>query len=97
MLFICTVVQTINPSDALKRVIISCLVTDACMAVIERMMVPSFGQAILISQPTNASSTIPSTSHNSETIDCVPDIVHIGRESQCGVSAAVGAYDRKMF
>ena len=48
-------------------------------------------------KPSNASSTSPSTSHDSETADIVPDIVHIGKEAQRGVSAAVCAYDVKMF
>jgi hypothetical protein len=37
------------------------------------------------------------TSHNSENTDSVPDIVHTGWETQCAVSAAVGACDKKMF
>jgi len=45
----------------------------------------------------NASSTSVSTSHDSETADIVPDIDHIGKETQSGVSAAVRAYDVKMF
>jgi hypothetical protein len=40
-------------------------------------------------KPSNASSTSPSTSHDSEAIGSVSDIVHIGNEVQCGVSAAV--------
>ena len=32
-------------------------------------------------KPSNASSASPSTSHDSETTDSVPDIVHIGKES----------------
>jgi hypothetical protein len=43
-------------------------------------------------QPSNASSTSPPTSHDSAT-----DIVHIGKEAQCGVGAAVHACDVKMF
>ena len=42
-------------------------------------------------KPSNASSTSPSTSHDSEITDTVPDIVHIGKEAQCGVSATVRA------
>jgi hypothetical protein len=45
----------------------------------------------------NSSSTSPSTSCDSETTDSVPDIVHIGKEAQRGVSAAVHACDVKMF
>jgi hypothetical protein len=48
-------------------------------------------------KPSNASSTIPSTSRDSETTDSVPDIVHIGKEAQRGVSAAVRACGVKMF
>ena len=48
-------------------------------------------------KPSNASSTSPLTSHDSETTDSVPDIVHIGKEAQRGVSAAVCACDVKMF
>ena len=48
-------------------------------------------------ESSNASSTSPSTSHDSETTDIVPDIFHIGKETQQGVSAAVRAYDVKMF
>ena len=35
--------------------------------------------------------------HDSETTDSVRDIVHIGKEAQRGVSAAVRACDMKMF
>lgn len=48
-------------------------------------------------KPSSASSTSPSTSHDNETTDSVPDIVHIGKEAQRGVSAAVRACDVKMF
>jgi hypothetical protein len=48
-------------------------------------------------KPSNASSTIPSTSHCSETTDSFPDIVHTGKEAQRGVSATVHACDMKMF
>ena len=48
-------------------------------------------------KPSNASSTSPSTSHDSETADIVPDIVHIGKEAQRAVSAAVRVYYVKMF
>jgi hypothetical protein len=48
-------------------------------------------------KPSNASSTSPSTSHDNETTGSVPDIVHIGKEAQGGVSASVHAYDVKMF
>ena len=48
-------------------------------------------------KPSIASSSSPSTSHESETTDIVPDIVHIGKEAQRGVSAAVHACDVKMF
>jgi hypothetical protein len=37
------------------------------------------------------------TSHDCETTDSVPDIVHIGKEVQCGVIAAVCACDMKKF
>jgi len=47
--------------------------------------------------PSSASSTSPSTSHDSETTDSVPDIVHIGQEALRGVSAALSACDMKMF
>ena len=47
--------------------------------------------------PSNATSTSPSTSHDSETTDSVPDIVHIGKEAQRDVSVAVRACDVKMF
>jgi len=43
------------------------------------------------------SSTRPSTRHNSETTDSILYIVHIAREAQHGVSAAVSACDKKMF
>jgi len=55
------------------------------------------GQATLISQPSNASSSSPSRSHNSETTDSVPDIVGIGREAQHGVRAVVGECGKKCF
>jgi len=42
-------------------------------------------------KPSNAISASPSTSHDSETTDTVADIVHIGKEAQRGVSAAVRA------
>jgi hypothetical protein len=42
--------------------------------------------------PSNVSLNSPSASH-----DSVPDIVHIGKEAQHGVSAAVRACDIKMF
>jgi len=45
----------------------------------------------------NDSSTSPSTSHDSETTEIVPDIVHIAKEAQRGVSTAVRACDVKMF
>jgi len=48
-------------------------------------------------KPSNATSTSPSISYDSETTDIVPDIVHIGRDAQRGVSAAVCACDVKMF
>jgi hypothetical protein len=47
-------------------------------------------------KPSNASSTNPLTSHDSETTDSVPDIVRIGKETQSGVSAAVSACDVKI-
>ena len=48
-------------------------------------------------KPSSASSTSPSTSHDRETTDSVPDIVHIGKEVQRGVIAAVRACDIKVF
>ena len=48
-------------------------------------------------KPSSASSTSPLTRHHSETTDSVPDIVHIGKEAQCGVSATVHVCDMKMF
>ena len=48
-------------------------------------------------KPSNASSNSPLKSHDSETADIFPDIVHIGKEAQRAVSAAVHAYDVKMF
>ena len=48
-------------------------------------------------KPSNSSSTSPFTSHDSETTDSVPYIVHIGKEVQRGVSATVCVYDMKMF
>jgi len=48
-------------------------------------------------KPSNATSTSPSASHDSETTDTVPDIVHIGKEPQVGVSATVCECDVKMF
>ena len=40
-------------------------------------------------KPSNASATSPQTSHGSENADSVPDIVHIGKEAQRVVRAAV--------
>ena len=57
----------------------------------------SSGGATLISQPSSASSTSPSTSRNSETAGSEPDIVDIAREAQRGMIAAVCACDKKMF
>ena len=51
----------------------------------------------LFLKPSNASSVSPSTSHDSETTDSVPYIVHIGKEAHRGVSVAVCACDIKMF
>ena len=48
-------------------------------------------------KPSSALSTSVSTSHDSETTDSVPDIVHIGKETQRAVSAAVRVYYVKMF
>ena len=47
--------------------------------------------------PSNALLTSPSTSHDSETTDSFPDIVHSGKEAQRGVSSAVHACGMKMF
>ena len=51
----------------------------------------------LFLKPSNVSSTSPLTSHDCETTDSVPDIVHIGKEVQCGVIVAVCACDMKKF
>ena len=67
------------------------------MALDERMVGLSSGQATLISQLSNESSSSPSTSHNSETTDNVSDIVGIGREAQPAVSAAAGACDKELW
>ena len=48
-------------------------------------------------KPSNASSTSPLTSYESETTDSVPAIVHIGKEAQHGLNATVRACDMKMF
>jgi len=48
-------------------------------------------------KPSKATSASPLTTHDSETTDSLPDIVHIGREAQRAVSAAVHACDVKMF
>jgi len=39
----------------------------------------------------------PSTSHDSETTDSVPDILNIGKGAQSGVSVALRACDMKVF
>jgi hypothetical protein len=44
----------------------------------------------------NVSSTSPSTSHDSETTDCVPFFT-LEREAECGVSSTVCACYMKMF
>jgi len=48
-------------------------------------------------KPSNATSASPLTSHDSEPTDIVPDIVHIGKEAQRAVSAAVRVCDVKMY
>jgi len=50
------------------------LLTEACMALTERVMAPLFWTTF-ISQPSNASSTSPSTSHYSEITESVPMFV----------------------
>jgi len=85
-------------ADALKTVIINDLAyrslygsnfEDECASLLENLH--SFLKT------SSASSTCPSTSHDSETTDSVLDIVHIGKEAQCGVSATVHACDMRMF
>jgi hypothetical protein len=71
------------------------LLTEDCMALTVRMMVPLFWTTSLISQCFINHST--NTSHCSETTDSVPDIVHIGIEAQQGVCAALCACDMTMF
>jgi len=73
------------------------LVTEACMALTVGMMGPLLDKLHSFLKPSDSSSTSPSTSHDSETTDSVPYIVHIGKEAQCGVSAAVHACDMKML
>jgi len=72
------------------------LLTEACMALTVRMMVPLFytlvSQAIICFFNQSIS-----TSHCSETTDSVSDIVCTGKEAQCGLSNAVCARDMKMF
>ena len=51
----------------------------------------------LIFHPSSTSSTSSFIRCNGETMDCVPDIVRIGREAQCGVNAAVVACGMKML
>jgi hypothetical protein len=60
-------------------------------------MVPLFWTNYSFLKPSNASSTSPSKSHDSEAIGRVSDIVNIGKEVQCAVSAAVRACDVKLF
>jgi len=78
------------------------LLTEACVALTVRMMVPLFWTSYthfsshpMLHQPFHQHST--NTTHCSETTDSVSDIVHTGKEAQCGLSAAVCAHDMKMF
>jgi hypothetical protein len=48
-------------------------------------------------KPSNASTTSPSTNHDREANGSVSDFVHIGKEVQYVVSAAVCACDVKLF
>ena len=92
-----------NPSvgqfvDALKTVIINGLAYRIlCCPNCEDDGASLLDKLHSLLKPSNASSTSPSTSHDNETTVSVPDIVHIGKEAQRGVSASVCAYDVKMF
>jgi len=92
-----------NPSvgqfvDALKTVIINGLAYRSIFGTnCEDDGASLLGKLHSFLKPSNATSTSPSTSHDSETTDTVPDIVLIGKEAQHGVSAAVRACDVKMF
>jgi hypothetical protein len=69
------------------------LLTEACMALTARMMVPLFWTSY-----THFSShpTLHQPVHR-QVLTVRPDIVHIGKEAQFGVSAAVCVCDMKMF
>ena len=89
MLFVCTVVQTINIFGqlvvALKTVVIYVLADRSLYSTDCDDNVASLLHKLhTFLKPSNASSTSPSTSHDSETTDSVPDIVHIGKVAQCG-------------
>ena len=92
-----------NPSvgqfvDALKAIIINGLAYRSLYGTnCEDDGAPLLGKLHSFLKPSNVSSNSPLTSHDSETTDIVPDIVHIGKKTQCGVSAAVRACDMKMF
>jgi hypothetical protein len=74
------------------------LLTEACLALTVRLMVPLFWRSY-----THFSShpTLHQPVHRKvmtvEAIGRVSDIVHIGKEVHCGVSAAVRACDVKLF
>jgi len=92
-----------NPSvgqfvDALKTVIINGLAyRSLCGPNCEDDGASLLDKLHSFLKPSDASSTSPSTSHDDEITDSVPDIVHIGKEAQREVSAAVRACDMKMF
>jgi len=84
--------------DALKTVIINGLAyRSQCCLNCEDDGASLLDKLHSFLKPSNASSTSPSTSHDDETNGSVPDIVHIGKEAQRGVSAAVRACDVKKF
>ena len=74
-----------NPCNALKTVFINGLAYRNLYGTNWGDCGVSSGGATLISKPFSASSTSALTSHNSESNDIVPDIVHIGREAQRGL------------
>jgi hypothetical protein len=86
-----------NPSvgqfvDALKTVIINGLTYRSLYGTnCEDDGAPLLDKLYSFLKPSNVSSTSPSTSHDSETTDIFPDIVHIGEEARRTVSAAVRA------
>ena len=73
------------------------LLTEACMALSVRMMVPLFWTSYthfsshpVLHQPVHRQVMTATT-------DSVSDIVHIGKEVHRGVTAAVCACDTKMY